>query len=98
MMEYAQSSEFSKRKRKITPVSLLESVLFANGDPAKTSLNDLAIYHDFHYKTRISRQAIGKRFNNHAVSFVKMVLEEQLKQKLLRDEDSFINSASKKTP
>jgi hypothetical protein len=51
-----RQSEFIQRFRKISAISLLESVLFSAEDPSKVSLNDMAIYHQINYGISVTRQ------------------------------------------
>ena len=78
----AGESNFIQRTRKISAVSLLESVLFTGEDPSKTSLNDMAIYHFAHYGVSLSRQAIAKKFNKQATAFLKLLLSQVLRSRL----------------
>ena len=83
---------FIERVRKITPVSMIESILFTNQDPSKVSLNDMAIYHKIHCGIEITRQAISKRFSKAATEFVKLLLAHLLKSNLSVDPEIFTNS------
>lgn len=92
MIKLANQTKMILRNRKVSAISLLESVLFSNIDPSKVSLNDLAIYHHINFGISLTRQAISKRFNNHAIDFVKLFLKHLLKIKLLENGVEFSNS------
>ena len=77
-------SRFIQRTRKISAISLLESVLFCSNDPSKASLNDMALYHHIHYGIKLTRQAIANRFNPQATKFVKLFLSELLQARLTK--------------
>ncbi|NBC81937.1 MAG: IS4 family transposase [Bacteroidetes bacterium] len=85
-------SSFIQRFRKISAVSLLESVLFCNADPSKISVSDMAIYHQVHYGISLTRQAIAKKFTKQATSFVKLLLEQLLKTNLCNSQAIFTHS------
>lgn len=78
----SKENSFVQRVRKVTAISLLESVLFSGNDPSKVSLNDMAIYHRIHYGIKLTRQSIGKRFNKNATEFLKQLLVHLLKVNL----------------
>ena len=84
--------------RKVSAVSLLESVLFSNTDPSKVSLNDLAVYHMINYGIRLTRQAIAKRFTVEATNFVKSLLAQLLKSNLSKSAEVFTHSCFKRIP
>ena len=78
----SKSNGFIKRLRKIRPIPLIEAVLFSNEDPSKVSLNDIAMYLNFKFGIKLTRQAIKKRFNKNATNFLKQVLEGLLHSNL----------------
>lgn len=91
-MQLAKENDFVQRLRKISAVSLLESVLFCNQDNSKVSLNDLAIYHKINFGVTLTRQAIGKRFTANATCFVKKLLAQLLISNLSITSEIFIHS------
>lgn len=92
IIDLSVKSGFVKRIRKITPISILESVLFTSPDPIKVSLNDMAIYHKIHFGIELSRQAIAKRFTKPATGFVKSLLAQMLKSSLVKGEEIFTHT------
>ncbi len=92
MIRLANQTKMILRNRKVSAISLLESVLFSNIDPSNVSLNDLAVYHKINFKVSLTRQAIAKRFNNQAIDFVKLFLEHLLKITLVENKVEFSNS------
>lgn len=92
----AKESKFILRARKISPASLLESVLFSNPDHSKVSLNDMAVYHKLHHGITLTKQAIAKRFTKQATNFVKILLSQLLRSKLSDDSEVFTHSCFKR--
>ena len=82
--------------RKISAISLLESVLFCNNDPSKVSLNDMALYHQIHYGIKLTRQAIANRFSSQATKFVKLFLTQLLNARLSKELVVFSNTNFKR--
>lgn len=60
----------------------VELLMFANKPCSELSLEDLA--NDFleQHAVKVSKQALQERFNDHAVSFMKALLKQQLSQQL----------------
>ena len=96
MNALTEQSSFIQRFRKISALSLLESVLFSSDDPSKVSLNDMAIYHRIHYGISITRQALAKKFNKQATAFLKLLLNQLLKTKLSQGFSGFSNTLFKR--
>lgn len=92
----AKESKFILRARKISPASLLESVLFSNPDHSKVSLNDMAVYHKLHHGITLTKQAIAKRFTKQATNFVKILLSQLLRSNLSDDSEVFTHSCFKR--
>jgi hypothetical protein len=90
--QLAKESDFIQRSRKVSAVSLLESVLFCNPDNSKVSLNDLAIYHKINFGVTLTRQAIKNRFTANATSFVKKLLAQMLMSNLSTSREIFTHS------
>jgi hypothetical protein len=91
-LQLAKESNFIQRFRKISAVSLLESVLFCNSDNSKVSLNDLAVYHRLNFGINLTRQAIARRFTANATSFVKSLLAQLLRSNLSESSEVFTHS------
>ena len=83
ILNMSKSNGFIKRIRKIRPIPLVEAVLFSNDDPSKVSLNDIAMYLNFKFGIKLTRQAVKKRFNKNATNFLKQVLEGLLHSNLV---------------
>jgi hypothetical protein len=88
-LKLSKETNFIERARKITPVSMIESILFANQDPSKVSLNDMAIYHKLNFGISLTRQAIAKRFSLKSTMFVKTLFAQMLKSSLLVGKEIF---------
>lgn len=88
----AKETKFILRARKISPASLLESVLFSNSDHAKVSLNDMAVYHKLNYGINLTKQAIANRFTKQATNFVKILLSQLLRSNLSVNSEVFTHS------
>lgn len=92
ILELSKETNFVSRVRKITPVSMIESILFANQDPSKVSLNDIAMYHKLHFGISLTRQAIAKRFTSKSTEFVKSLFAQMLSSNLQAYKDVFVFS------
>jgi hypothetical protein len=88
----SKTNGFIQRERKISATNLLEAVLFANSDPSKISLNDLAVYFKLHFGIKLTRQAIGKKFSTNATRFLKQLIDHLLKINLADGSGTFVNS------
>ncbi|NBW34917.1 MAG: IS4 family transposase [Cytophagia bacterium] len=74
----ARSTGFCKRKRKLSSVDFLSTLLFKEFDESKQSLNDHVIQLNTNHDTIIQKQSLDERFNKNASEFVRQVLLEQL--------------------
>ncbi|MGQ1892075.1 IS4 family transposase [Thermophagus sp. OGC60D27] len=92
ILTLSKSNGFIKRLRKVRPIPLIEAVLFSNEDPSKVSLNDIAMYLNFKFGIKLTRQAIKKRFNKNATIFLKQLLEGLLHSNLEDKVPSFTQS------
>ena len=92
ILNLSKTTGFVKRNRKVSPVSIIESILFTNQDPFKISLNDMAIFHKIHHGIELTRQAIAKRFTKTATLFVKSLLAQMLRSSLSKDMEIFTNT------
>lgn len=92
----AKRNQFIQRERKISAAALLEAVLFANSDPSKVSLNDLAVYLKLNFGINLTRQAVGKRFNQNATKFLKRLVDHLLKINLADGAEVFVHSKFKR--
>ena len=96
IFQLSKDSMFVQRKRKVTAISLLESVLYSDNDPSKVSLNDMAIYHRINYGLMLTRQALAKRFDKNATNFLKKLLGHLLESNLSESASIFTNSKFKR--
>jgi len=75
----AYETDFIKRKRKVSPRSFLEKLIFLRLEHPDSTLEDLV--YEFHKdSTELTKQALHKKFNASAVKFVHRVFEELLAQ------------------
>ena len=74
----ARQSGFVKRKSKLTGSRFAHLLVFSNGNLAQTSL--LEMCQDFEYSQMglLAKQSLDERFNNSAVVFLKLLMEEVL--------------------
>jgi hypothetical protein len=96
IFQLSKDSMFVQRQRKVTAISLLESVLYSDNDPSKVSLNDMAIYHRINYGLMLTRQALAKRFDKNATNFLKKLLGHLLESNLSESASIFTNSKFKR--
>lgn len=78
-MEVARDTGFVKRNRKLQPTHFLDSLMFNVHDNKLSSLNDHAVNIQLKHNTAIKKQSLDERFSSDSVTFVKTLLEEQLK-------------------
>jgi len=80
--EVAYETGFITRKRKLSPLSFLDTLLFNKQDNESVSLNDYSVSLQVRHQMQIRRQSIDERFNERSVAFVRKLLEEQLEKQL----------------
>lgn len=78
----ARESGFVKRKPKLTGEHFAAMMIFAKGSLADTSLVELC--EDFRYTTseKLKKQSLHERFNERAVAFLKLLLENLLARQI----------------
>jgi uncharacterized protein YfkK (UPF0435 family) len=81
----AKESGFVKRTGKITGSIFLELIIFNSEQLKSQSLNDLAITLQEIYQIVMKKQSLNERFNEYAVTFVKMALEQMLNSQIDRN-------------
>jgi len=79
---------FKKRKSKLNPFVFFDLMMYDSSYTESKSLNQLAIEAQSSHDVGISKQGIDKRFNDQAVSFLKLLIERQLQCELNRQLDS----------
>jgi len=77
--DLARATGFVKRERKVHPKIFLEKVIFLGLEQPNSSLEDL-VYEFYQSETRISKQALHKKFTQSAVNFVEAVLDKLLQE------------------
>jgi hypothetical protein len=87
-MDAAMETGFKKRKSKLNPFVFFDLMMYDSSFTESKSLNQLAIEAQSSHDVGISKQGIDKRFNDQAVSFLKLLIERQLQCELNRQLDS----------
>ena len=92
--EIARKHQFIRRKGKITAKCFLNLCTFLGEDLCSMSLHNLCAKLESNEKVSISSQALSKRFNKEAVSFLKKVFHEMLnfQNEVLRNNESLLKS------
>jgi hypothetical protein len=80
--EVAYQTGFIKRRRKLNPLSFLDTLLFNKQDNESVSLNDYSVSLQVRHDLQIRKQSIDERFNEGSVAFIKKLLDEQLEKQL----------------
>lgn len=74
----ARKSKFVQRRPKLTGEHFAKIMVFANGSLADTSLVELCEEFGYINTEKIKKQSLDERFNEHAVWFLKLLLEDVL--------------------
>ena len=78
----ARKSGFCKRKSKVSPSVFFDLMMYDVSSATSKSLNQIAIEAKSEHDIGISKQGIDKKFNEQAVTFMKLLIEKQLSQEL----------------
>src|SRR6478736_6040140 len=75
--EIARETGFCKRKRKLSPIQFLRTLLYKDFDSNRQSLNDHVVNLTLEDDIAIRKQSLYERFNKASVEFIKQVLIDQ---------------------
>jgi hypothetical protein len=89
--DLARATGFMRRERKVHPKIFLENMIFLRLEQPNSSLEDL-VYEFYKNDTRISKQALHKKFAQPAVNFVEAVLNKLLQELVSEHPLSFVNN------
>jgi hypothetical protein len=77
----AYETGFKKRTSKLSPKKFIDILLYGSNSEKK-SLNQCAVEAKNSHKISISKQGIDNRFNDCSVSFIKAMLEDQIRSQI----------------
>ena len=80
--ELARISNFTQRESKLKGSTFLDLIVFNSGNLKDQSLNDLAGILKTDYSIDYSKQSLHERFNENALGFLKIALEELMHKQL----------------
>jgi hypothetical protein len=78
----AREAGFYKRKSKVDPSVFFDLMMYDVGSGKSKSLNQITIEAKSEHGIGVSKQGIDKKFNDHAVSFLKLLIDKQLSVEL----------------
>lgn len=81
-MATAREAGFCKRTSKIDPSVFFDLLMYDVSSGRTKSLNQLAIEARSEHEIGVSKQGIDKRFNDHTLTFLKLLIEKQLSLEL----------------
>jgi hypothetical protein len=82
LMIKAKEAGFYKRASKLSPSVFFDLLMYDVSSAKSRSLNQLAIEAKSEHDIGVSKQGIDKKFNDQALSFIKLLIETQLSQEL----------------
>jgi hypothetical protein len=85
--EVAKQSQFIQRKSKLSAKMFLDMLLFQDLNNGNTSLNDHSADLQIKYDLQVRKQSLYERFNNKSVSFMRLLLQDQLKEQIGKKAD-----------
>lgn len=86
-MKIAKEVQFCKRKSKLLPPIFLEMLLFSASSESNISLEQACVEICKQHGISLSKQSLDERFNKEAVSFIKLLVTEQIKQQVVASPD-----------
>jgi hypothetical protein len=78
----ARETGFCRRDSKVSPFVFFDLLMYDFSSEKTKSLNQLAIEAYSEHNIYVSKQGIDKRFNDHTVSYMKLLIEKQLSVEL----------------
>jgi len=87
--ELARISNFTQRESKLKGSTFLNLIVFNSGNLKDQSLNDLTGIIQSDYGFDLRKQSLHERFNENALGFLKIALEELMHKQLLLKKISF---------
>lgn len=82
LIQTAQEAGFLKRKSKVSPSVFFDLMMYDASSGKSRSLNQLAIEAMSEHDVGVTKQGMDKKFNDHTVSFLKLLIEKQLTMEL----------------
>ena len=78
----AKEAGFYKRRSKVNPSSFFDLLMYDISSGRNKSLNQLAIEARSEHGISVTKQGLDKKFNDHTLAFLKLLIEKQLSQEL----------------